>query len=903
MLASGARLQSYEIVSLLGSGGMGEVYRAIDTQLGRPVAIKVLPEALAFDAERVARLEREAKVLAALNHAHIASLYGFHAGGERPFLVMELVEGETLAERLTRKPLLPEEAIRLSIQIAEALEAAHEQGIIHRDLKPANIKLTRDDKVKVLDFGLARAIENTAPGAAPAITYSPTLSLMATQAGVILGTAAYMSPEQAKGAPADHRSDVFSFGCVLYEMLAGRQAFPGDSLTEVIASVIKIDPDFSLLPPGLHPRAGELIRRCLAKDPRRRWHAIADARVELESILADPRGTIVQPEPAVHRPLWRRMLPVLAGSLVAAAVSGAAVWVLRPVQTASPTRFSIFVPDDQRLTRTGRHNMALSPDGRNLVYVADRQMYLRRMGELDARAIPGTNLDINTPFFSPDSQWIAFYAVPESKLKKIALSGGASVTIADFAVNPFGASWTDDDQIVVGQGSLGISRVSANGGAPQTIVKPKPGEIFHGPQMLPDGDHVLFTVAREDGAQRWDRAQIVVQSISSGERKVLIQGGSDARYLPTGHLMYALGSNLLAVRFDASRREVLGGPINVVERVMRANAINTGAAFFSTSRDGVLAYLVGENPNAVVSRTITTVERDGRRRALPIVPGPFTDLRLSPDERQLLLAVDDEKGERDIWIYDVNGRVAPRRLTFNGTSASPVWAPDGQEVLYLSNHEANKPALYRQKANGREAPQRIGAPDAAQPAGDLSIAPDGSKVLFRDARGTGDIWFMPLRGEAVPKPLIEGPSNQFQPSFSPDGRWIAYASVESGEPRVYVQPFPPSGAKYEVSTTTARAPLWSADSRRLYFLEIESGNLTRVMSVDVETHAGFVFSNPTPVIEGVDRGGGAWPYAVMRDGRLLALLRGDAAEGTAAKPEIRVTLNWFEELKARVAGK
>ncbi len=406
----GSQLLHYRIESHLGSGGMGEVYRASDTRLGRSVAIKVLPELFALDPERVARFEREARLLASLNHPNIAGLYGLEPADGKFFLVMELIEGETIAQRIQRGPLPVEEALAYARQIAEALESAHEKGVIHRDLKPANVKITPDGKIKVLDFGLAKAMD---PGSAvgigqPNVTHSPTLSLNATFAGVILGTAAYMAPEQAKGAATDQRSDIFAFGCVLYEMLTGRQAFSGDTATEILASVLKSEVDLTLLPPHLNPRLTELIRRCLAKDPKRRWHAAADVRMEIEAILQDPRGINVRTNTdAIRQPLWKRTLPFAATAVVVAALTAGATWYARPAPApAAIARFSIVLPDDQQLTRTGRHNIAVSPDGQSIVYVANNQLYLRAMGDIEARPIQGTNQDVNTPFFSPDGKWI-----------------------------------------------------------------------------------------------------------------------------------------------------------------------------------------------------------------------------------------------------------------------------------------------------------------------------------------------------------------------------------------------------------------------------------------------------------------------------------------------------------------
>ena len=896
----GKHLLHYQVESHLGTGGMGEVYCARDTKLGRTVAIKVLPEVFAQDFERVARFEREARLLASLNHANIAALYGLESADGRRFLVMELVEGETLSQRIHAGRMLPEEALGLARQICEALEAAHEKGVVHRDLKPANVKITPDGKVKVLDFGLAKAVEE---GTQASLLNSPTLSIAATHAGVILGTAAYMSPEQAKGVATDHRSDIFSFGCVLYEMLTGRQSFQGDTMTEVIASVLKTDPDVTLLPPNLHPRLVEVIRRCLAKDPKRRWHAVADVRVELDALLADPQGLTLTPGNEIDaRRFWPRALPLAAAAAVAgAALVATAAWLLRPASELQVSRFAIVLPEEQRLTRAGRPNITMSADGRNIVYVADGQLYVRGIGDIDPRAVPGTNQDVNSPVFSPDGQWIAFYAVPESKLKKVSITGGASVTIADFA-NPYGVSWGPDDQILLGAGAQGIARVSANGGTPETVVTVDPGSLAHGPQMLPDGDHVLFTLAASASPNGWDEAQIVVQSLSTGRRTVVLKGGSDARYVPTGHIVYALGANLMAVHFDLARLEAGGGPVPILEGVMRANGINTGSAFAAFSETGSLVYFSGENVELAGNRTLAVIDRKGALSPLPFASAVFIDPRLSPDGRHLLVRVDDESSAQTLWIYDMSGKVAPRRLTFTLNSVSPAWTPDGRRVMFVSTGGGDGTGIFSQAADGSGAAQALATSDPIQPLGDLVLSPDGKTLIYRDGRGA-DIWMIPMSGEPKPQLLIAAATGQFQASFSPDGKWIAYTSVEAGAPMVYVQPFPPTGAKYQVSTVASRGPLWSRNGRQLFYIENLPLNIGRLMVIDVQTESGFgVVGKPQPIFDGVERLAGSWPYAVIDENRFLVVVRGEdgTAAGESRAQEIRVTLNWFEDLKQRV---
>ena len=521
----GTRLGSLEITALLGKGGMGEVYRAHDTKLNRDVAIKVLPDVFANDPERVARFHREAQSVAALNHPNIAAIYDLEETHGAKFLVLELVEGETLADLLRRGPLPLDETLNVAHQICEALEAAHEKGVIHRDLKPANVKVTPEGKVKVLDFGLAKALDS-AP-ASSNLSFSPTLSLGATQAGVVLGTAAYMSPEQARGSNTDARSDIFSFGCVLFEMLTGRAAFDDDTVSDVLASVLKSDPDFDLLPDNLNPRIRDLLRRCLEKNPRRRWYAIGDVRLEIENIRANPVAVVAaaveQPALVVRpKPSWKRVVPPLLATLILGVSAGMSVWYFRPSTPLTVTRFVVTLAEGLQFTNPGRNLVAISRDGTQMVYVANRGLYHRSMHELEARLIPGTDTQtaVLSPVFSPDGRSIVFLSQSDSTLKKIAVTGGAAVTICP-AEFPFGISWGPEG-ILFGQGTKGIMRVSESGGKPELLVSLKNDEVASGPQMLPGGKAVLFTLATGTGEGIFEKAQIVVQILKSGERKLLL---------------------------------------------------------------------------------------------------------------------------------------------------------------------------------------------------------------------------------------------------------------------------------------------------------------------------------------------------------------------------------------------
>ena len=618
----GQTISHYKITEKIGQGGMGEVYRATDTKLDRDVALKVLPEAFASDQQRMARFAREAKVLASLNHPNIATIHGLEEADGKQALVLELVEGEDLAERIHRGAIPLEESLKIALQIAEALEAAHDKGIIHRDLKPANVKITPEGVVKVLDFGLAKAMEEEV--VPEDISQSPTISQLATKAGIILGTAAYMSPEQARGKPVDKRTDIWAFGAVLYEMLAGKMAFGGEDASEILAAVIAKEPDLGQLSSKIPPRIRELTERCLRKDRKMRVPDIADARIYVQEYLADPSAYEVDVTVAPQASGKQQMVPwTVAGLTIAALLISLVVLWPTPPAPRPLTRFPIPLPLDQLLSSRGRHLVALSPDGTHLVYVANNQLYLRAMDQLEATPIRGTAEGSGRePFFSPDGQWVGFWA--GGQLKKVSISGGASVTLCE-AENPSGASWGADDRIVFGQVAEGIFQVSANGGEKELLISvdSAKGDRAHGPQILPDGKTVLFTLGSE--GVDWDDAQIVVQSLATGERKVLVSGGSDARYVPTGHLAYKQQGTLLAVPFDVVRLEVTGGPVPIVEDVAQAGITFSGTAQYTFSDLGSLVYVPG---GRVVKRTLVWVDREGKEEPLAAEPRGYSSPRI-----------------------------------------------------------------------------------------------------------------------------------------------------------------------------------------------------------------------------------------------------------------------------------
>jgi eukaryotic-like serine/threonine-protein kinase len=903
-IAIGSHLASYEITALLGRGGMGEVFRGRDTKLKRDVAIKVLPEIFSRDRERVNRFVREAEVLASLNHPNIGTIYDFQEAEGIRFLVLELVEGETLAERIQRGPVPADEALQIARQICEALEAAHEKGIIHRDLKPANVKITVQGRVKVLDFGLAKALE-----AAPTeggLSDSPTISGLATNAGVILGTAAYMSPEQARAFSADTRSDVFSFGCVLYEMLTGGRAFQGETTSDVLASVLKSEPDYGRLPLKLHPRAQEMLHRCLAKDPKRRWQSVADLRIEIETILADPDGLSVEAvrSKPIATPLWKYAMFLVAGAALAAVTFS--FFPSRPPPRVSATRFSIELKKDESLL-TGSSVLAVSPDGSEVVYTGLQGAYRRLMPELNVKAIPGSEgLGLRNPVFSPDGKSIAFFSYIDGGLKRIPLAGG-SPTLIGRVPAPWGICWYDNWLVfaVNAEGSS-IMRIDARGGQPETLIKLKEGELAFAPQVLPGGKTLLYTIATARSINRWDNARIVVQSLSAGEPKVVLEGGADARYVSTGHLVYAVGGILRAVRFDLSRLQVTGEPVVFVEGVLRAPANQMGTAHFSVSESGSLVYLPGPVNAGGSPNLVGIIDRNGRLKKLPLPPAAYTNPRFSTDGKQLAVGTDDGK-EANVHIYDLTGEKSLRRLTIEGANRFPLWSPDGQKIVFQSDRGGDR-ALWWQRANGTGIAERITKADEK-----TSHVPDswlpGQKLLSftLETGGTdADLWIVNVEDKKM-SPLVQDPRLQVRSAFSHDGQWFAYQTTESGISEIWAQPYPKTGAKYQVlkANVVSAAPLWSKDGKELYFLDLLPGN-GRVNVVKVTTQNGLDFSNPISLP--IDRfiqlppPGNPRNYDVNpANGDFVVILESSREQtGSQAPIEIRVVLNSFEELGQRV---
>jgi serine/threonine protein kinase/Tol biopolymer transport system component len=877
-IMSGTKLGPYEITGAIGAGGMGEVYRARDPKLGRDVAIKVLPEAFARDAERMARFQREAKVLASLSHPNIATIYGLEDSGSTRALVMELVEGPTLAERIKAGPIPVDESVRIAKQIADALEYAHERGIIHRDLKPANVKVTNDDAVKVLDFGLAKALEGD-PSSID-ISTSPTISRMATQAGVLLGTAAYMSPEQAKAKTVDRRADIWAFGCVLFEMLTGKVAFPGESVTDTLAGVIRAEPDWSLLPSQTPMRVRVLLQRCLQKDAKQRLRDIGDARISLEEVLSGaPEGA--PSLAATGRPVTRRWFwPVaaVAGALVVGvALGGVTIWNLRPSPPKPVTRFTIALPPGQRLAGLSQPALALSPDGSKLAYVAMTQgggapqIYLREMDSEETRAVSGTE-GAREPFFSPDGRWLGFFT--EGKLKKVSVSGGAAVTLGD-AANPLGASWGSQGIIVFVPNLGTLQQVSDAGGAPQPLTRfEKVSDQHFEPEFLPNAKAVLFAHSQPNG--------IAVETLGTGARRNLIQGGYSPGYAPSGHLVYAQGGSLMAVPFDPERLEVKGEAVPVVQGVLSSGLVL--AAQYSLSATGSLVYVSG----SALQSKLVWVSRSGAEQPLAAPARNYGYPRLSPDGRRVAVAV-----EGRVWLYDL-ARDTLSQFTFERRDSLPVWTPDGKRIAFLSS-EGGPANIFWQLADGSGGLEQL--TNSEYNDAPLSFSPDGQVLAFQEFGSANGFEISLLRlSDRKPQAFIRLPANGGAPQFSPDGHWLAYVSEESGRYEIYVQPYPGSGGKWRISTDGGSEPVWNRNGRELFYRSED-----KVMAVEITTQPSFSAGKPKELFEGrYLRLGGTFPfYDVSPDGLRFLMLKPVQPEA-AAPTQINVVLNWTEELKRLV---
>jgi eukaryotic-like serine/threonine-protein kinase len=919
-LCPGSSLGPYEIQSVVGTGGCGEVYKARDTRLDRSVAIKIISDRFDRDPERVARFSREAHFLAALNHPHIAAVYAFEEVNGSRLLVMEFVEGQTLAARLRAGPFALDDALAGASQVADALHAAHEKGIIHRDLKPSNIAFTGGGQVKVLDFGLAKALDPIEGGA----IHAPALSLTSIHAGRIMGTASYMAPEQAKGRPADKSSDVWAFGCVLYEMLAGRRAFEGEDVSDTLAAVLRDEPDWLALPDRLPPSIRQLLRQCLDKEPARRLGDMKIARLTIDEARREA-ATDVQRTTSDTPTQTVRVLPlplILTVALVASAAGAVATRLImgrlenRSSET-TPRVLRTFVsvtPADQlrangeveNLTegRPSRTAMVLSPDGRSLVFSAVRggtqQLFRRDLDQLEAVPIVGTEGGA-IPFFSPDGRWVGFRA--DDTWKKVPLTAGTGAVAISETLGNFGATWGSTDIVVFARGLGGLWQVAAAGGEPKQITKldESKHEVSHRlPHLLPGDDAVLFTVTQNE-FPKWEEPYVWVQSLRTGERKRLVQG-ADARYVMTGHLVYVHAGELLAVPFDRGRLEITGGPVNVIPQVMQAaynpNRDNdSGAGQFDVSVSGALVYVPG-GMSPDLERSLVWVDRSGGAQPLAAPTRAYYAPRLSPDGQRVLVWTSGR--DRNVWLYDIR-RGALMPVTTEGRNSYSQWFPDGQRVAFSADATPDHPGgIYLKSADGTGPDERLtmsGAPG--------SWSPDGQTLAFSEDDG---IWTITLGGDRRPHPLVIVPIRfeAGRPDFSPDGHWLAYQSDESGRREVYVQPYPGPGLRQQVSIDGGEAPAWSKDGRELFYQVRGTGataNLLQYVATPVTLGPTFtagtpkvLFERPTPRTNL-----GVRYYDVSPDGRFLLVQ--DKERSPIKVTQMILVQNWLEELKRLVPTK
>jgi serine/threonine-protein kinase len=898
---TGRRFGPYLIGEWIGSGGMGDVYRARDEHLVRDVALKILPSVFAESDDRSARFMAEAQAVASLNHPNIAAIYGFEKTDGLRALALEFVEGVTLAHRLAAGPIAIDEALAIARQIAEGLEAAHECGIVHRDIKPSNIIVRTDGTVKLLDFGLATAFGDVATSAA--------------ERGALMGTPAYASPEQLKGRATDRRTDIWAFGVVLYELLSGCRAFAGDTTSDIVNAVLRQPLDWSVLPAATPAPVRGLLSRCLDRDVRQRLRDIGEARIALEHISKTVDGETPPLVETVQRTTRQsRRVPwlIAAVSGTAIATAAAAAWWVRPAPATPPAvaRFTHSLPAGQSITLPAtRHVVAVSRDGQQMVYVTDEGLQLRSMSGLDVRTIRGTEAlgAVSTPVFSPAGDVIAFWTPLDRTIKRIPVAGGEAVSIAA-TDDPYGMSW-DGDHLLFGQGAKGIMRVRADGGLPELLASVGNGEEAHGPQMLPGGDHILFTVATGTGADRWDTANIVVQSLSSGKRTVVITGGTDARYVPTGHLVYARSDTvfgngtIFAAGFDPAQMAIVGSALPVIDGVRTSGSRMSGAFQFALSASGTLAYLPGSPVGPEYGeQQLVLADRSGRFQPLPATPEDFRAIRVSPDGARIAMEV-GRADVANIYIFDTAAAAPLRRLTFGGRNHCPVWSANGRQIAFQSDREQDR-AIFMQPADGSGAAVRLTTPGVDESHTPESWSPDGRTLLLSVTTSTtvslATLAMDDRRVSAFSDVTSVIPMNA---RFSPDGRWVAYARADRGMPStIFVEPFPSTGAKYQLAVqgpqSVAHKPVWSPDGRELLYVPRLGG----FEAVSVTTRPAFAFGRAVPVPRKFNPGAPAVRalYDITPEGRFVGLVPVGDSGAIYSAPRIEVVLNWFEELKRLV---
>ncbi len=874
------RIGPYPIERELGRGGMGVVYLGRDTRLDRRVAIKVLPEAFALDPERLARFEREARVVASLNHPNIAGIYGIEGEDGHRFLALEYVDGETLAERIARGPLPLDEALDICRQITAALEGAHESGVVHRDLKPANIKVTTAGEVKVLDFGLAKGGAETGSGSSSDLSNSPTLTRAATGAGVILGTAAYMSPEQARGKAVDKRADIWAFGCLLYECLTGQQAFAGETVSDMIARILQGEPDWNALPGATPERVRGLLRRCLEKDARRRLRDIGDARMEIEDVLAvrASSSSMVAGGAAAKGPRrlfdWARLVGV---AMLAAAATWFVPRAFRGPESIQPSRFNVPQPQGVFLFTDGS-SPVISPDGRLLAFVAndstgESRIWLRKLESTVAKPISGTTKTERNVIWSPDSREIAFES--QGKLKKISVAGGDAEVVCSIK-SLRGGSWNRDGVILIAPNpNGGIYRVPASGGEPQpvTALDSTHGETAHRfPQFLPDGRHFLFTAL----PARAGKFDIYVGSIDSPKRQLLLSASTGVTWAPPGHLLFARDGKLVAQGFDAKVRRLRGEPVSLGDVV--TGTTYSGGPIASASRTGSVVYITFQ----VTNQRMTWFDFAGRElESIPLAPGPYSVGSLAPDDRRVALPRFESVDASDIWIADLERGVATRFTDEPGTKEGPIWSPDGSRIAYVWSN--NSPQVLKIKSLVGDTVATFLESDPLFKR-DYRWSPDGQNIIYSrlDPSTQWDIWVLPLGGDRKPYPYLRTRFSEYGAEVSPDGRWIVYQSDESGQFEFYVQSFPVPSGKYQVTTRGGVAATWSRDGKQIYYAL--NSDPIHGFAADVQIGGEFRLSPPRVAITlPKDQRGIMLPHAGKR---FLALL----PAGNDPTPSITVVL-------------
>jgi len=882
----GERLGVYEIQVFVGAGGMGEVYRARDTRLERSVAIKVLPTHLAADRDRFQRFEREARAVARLDHPHIGALYDVGEASGLHFLVMQYLEGETLAARLAKGSMPLEQVLRYAIEIAEALAHAHRRGIVHRDLKPGNIFLTKTG-ARLLDFGLAKWREVQPGGLLTGLSGHATVPESVTEQGMIVGTLHYMAPEQLEGKETDARADLFAFGAVVYEMVTGKRAFDAGSSASVIAAILSTQPPaMATRQPLTPPALDHVVTTCLAKDPDERWQAAGDVARQLRWI-ADS-DVHVSPVVAASASRWnRRALPIVAGlGLLAGALLAGVVWTAARGRSIAPP---LQVTRSIVLTPTQLFDVTLSPDGTWLAYTIDQsgntKIYLRRLDALEAKPIDGTDGSC-CPFFSPDSRWLGF---SNGSMKKVAVSGGAPQAICDMSGGN-GATWGADGTIVFAPTQRdGLYRVSANGGVPQVLTTPdraKHEKSHRWPQFVAGGKAVVFAITTPE-MNSFDESRVAVVSLEKGPPRILVEGGTSPRFVAPRYLLYARGGSVIGVPFDPERLEITGEAAPVIDSV---SVTSDGAADYTVSDTGLMAHVRGVTHQR--RDRIVWVDRTGRSEPLMDIQRGigFFDLSLSTDGGRLALTMTDRANDQ-LWTYDLSRRTLSQ-LTFAWDNQAPLWTPDGRRIVFRSDRDQAGFNLYWQVWDGSSPAERLTDSRNAQFPSSWSRDQKTLAFVQTDDANRWGIWLLALDQERRARPLLQSGFNLFFPKISPDGRWLAYVSDETGRREVYVQPFPGLGAKWQISTEGGMAPSWEPHGRELYYR-----NDTKMMAVAIETRPAFAAGAPRLLFSGPYHTGA---YSVAPDGRFIMI---EPVRSNASSTEITIVNNWSEELKRRVLAR